>query len=63
MTENDLRLVMEAIDAEEELDGSMPDEMRVAMGGDTDLIEKALQTAVQLTKEGIKSRIRDQFKD
>jgi len=53
----DLNLVLKAIDEEKEFPGDMPDVMKQAMGGNTTLIQKALRSAVSLTKRSIQKRI------
>lgn len=49
--------VMDAIDAEPELPGEMPDEMWEAIKNDKDAMTELLRITVRATKSGIKNRI------
>ncbi|HLP43597.1 MAG TPA: hypothetical protein VK465_18995 [Fibrobacteria bacterium] len=52
-----LDAVRVAVDAEPELPGKMPEELRAALQGDEDACTEALRIMVRLTKQGIQDRI------
>ena len=52
-----LQQVLQAIDQEPEYPGDMPEPMKQALGGNTDLIIKALRYTVSLTKKSIRKRV------
>ena len=52
-----LKQVIQAIDQEPEYPGDMPEAMKQAFGGNTDLIIKALKYTVSLTKKSIRKRV------
>ena len=54
-----LSLALKAIDAEEELLGSMPDTLWIRMNGNRAVAERMLRLCVALTKENIKKRTQD----
>lgn len=54
----DRTMVLEAIDAEPELPGDMPDEMWDLIRSDRDAATEALRIVVRETKNGIKRRLR-----
>ena len=54
-----VRKILQAINAEPECPGEMPDEMWTAINNDRDAATKTLQLTVKLAKEGIAKRIFD----
>lgn len=52
-----LQAAFNAIDAEPEVPGPMPDEMWAAINGDRDACENAIRIAIRQTKSGITNRL------